>query len=144
MADHFTNFSLVLPLPNKEAQTYATELARQAESVFDGDEIPAGFPSSLTDVCEDWWFETESESHGIWLHSTNGGIDAVCAFIQHLLERFDPCGSVSLEWSHDCSKPRADAFGGGAAFITAHNIETLSTGTWLQQQAEAHKKKGET
>ena len=143
MADYFTNFSVVLPLPDEVAQAYATELARQAEAVRSGEEeIPAGFPASLTDALEDWWFETEVEAsprkHGVWLHSSNGGIDAVCAFIQHLLEKFAPHGCVSLEWSHDCSKPRTVAFGGGAAFITARKIKTMNTGQWLHKQTAAH------
>ena len=45
--------------------------------------------------------------------------------------QFDPRGSASLEWSHACSKPRTDAFGGGAAFISARNINSLSTAVWL-------------
>ena len=39
-----------------------------------------------------------------------------------------------LEWSNDCSKPRVDAFGGGAAFITARKIKSINTGEWLHRQ----------
>ena len=145
MADYFTNFSLLLPLPDEAAQAHAMVLARQAEAIRSGDEMPAGFPASLIDALEDWNFETAAEAsprkYGVWLHSSNGGIDSACAFIQHLLGKFDPHGSVSLQWSYDCSKPRTDAFGGGAAFITAHNIKTLSTDEWLRKQADAHARK---
>ena len=149
MADYFTNLSLVLPLPDEAAQAYATELARQAEAIRSGDEeIPAGFPASLTDALEDWCFDTVAEPSprkcGVWLHSSNGGIDAVCAFIQHLLRTFQPEECVSFEWSHDCSKPRTDAFGGGAAFITARKIKTMSTGQWLHQQSAARARKQPT
>ncbi len=149
MADYFTNFSLVLPQPDEAAQAYATELARQAEAIRSGDEeIPAGFPASLADALEDWCFDTVPEASprkcGVWMHSSNGGIDAVCAFIQHLLGKFDPHGSVSLEWSHDCTKPRTDAFGGGAAFITARKIKTMSTGQWLHKQDTAHARNTQT
>jgi len=41
---------------------------------------------------------------------------------------------VTFEWSHDCSKPRVDAYGGGAAVITAQEIKTMSTAAWLNQQ----------
>jgi hypothetical protein len=51
-----------------------------------------------------------------------------CTFIQHLLQRFDPASHATLEWSNDCSKPRMDAFGGGAAIITAKKIKSMSTG----------------
>ena len=139
MADYFTNFSLLMALPSEAAEKYALDLAQQAFHIHLGDEeMPGEFPASLRDVVEDWQFDTDagcpSNGWGLWLHSTDGGIDAVCAFIQHLLERFDPTGSVSLEWSNDCSKPRTDAFGGGAAFITAKKMKSISTGQWLDRQ----------
>jgi len=63
----------------------------------------------------------------------DGGVDAACAFIQHLLEKFNPTGRVTFEWSFDCSKPRTDAYGGGAAIITVQNIRSMSTGQWLTE-----------
>ena len=138
MAEYFTNFSLIMPLPDEAAEKYALALAEQAFHIHMGDEMPVGFPASLRDVAEDWQFDTDpcapANGCGLWLHSSDGGIDAVCAFIQHLLERFDPSGCVSLEWSNDCSKPRVDAFGGGAALITAQKIKSISTGRWLHRQ----------
>ena len=65
------------------------------------------------------------------LQKRYGGIDAVIALIQHLLQKFDPEGCVRFEWSNDCSKPRPDAYGGGAAVVTAKKVETISTGQWL-------------
>ncbi len=142
MADYFTNFSLIVPLPSADAQQYALDLAHQAFHLFLGEEVPNDttddFPAALRDVVEDWQFDTDpsdpSSGPGLWLHSSDGGIDAVCAFLQHLLQKFDPTGHVALEWSNDCSKPRIDAFGGGAALITARKIKTINTGEWLHRQ----------
>ena len=138
MADYFTNFSLIVPLPTEEAVEYATQLAEHASGIQLGNEMAADFPESLRDVTDDWLFETDandpSNGRGLWLHSSNGGIDAVCAFIQHLLQRFTPDHHVTLEWSNDCSKPRVDAFGGGAALITAQKIKTINTGEWLHRE----------
>jgi hypothetical protein len=138
MADYFTNFSLVISLANETEQEYALDLAHKASLAQQGDELPADFPPSLVDRIEDWHFETVADDSGtkpgLWLHSMDGGVDAACAFIQHLLQKFDPQGKVSFEWSHDCSKPRVDAYGGGAALITAQEIKTLSTAAWLNQQ----------
>jgi hypothetical protein len=138
MADYFTNFSLVLNLANEAEQDYALDLAHKASLAQQGDELPADFPKALVDMFEDWQFETDADNsgtgHGLWLHSMNDGVDAVCALIQHLLQKFDPQGKVSFEWSHDCSKPRVDAYGGGAAFITAKGIKTMSTAAWLNEQ----------
>ena len=139
MADYFTNFSLVFSLPSTEAQAYALELASQSSRVQQGDEQSETFPKELANVVEDWCFETNEDlaenKPALWLHSSNGGIDAVCAFIQHLLRKFDPTGRVTFEWSNDCSKPRLDAYGGGAAIITAKKIKTMSTCDWLRKYA---------
>lgn len=121
-------------LPTKEAVEYAVNLAEQAEEARNNDEIPVDFPVELKDVVEDWYFETEGDGMQIWLHSSNGGIDAVNAFIQHLLERFTPDKYVMLEWSNDCSKPRTDAYGGGAAFITPHEVKFMNTAQWIADQ----------
>jgi hypothetical protein len=138
MADYFTNFSFIVPLPTQEAVDYALHLAEQASDIQIGSGMASDFPESLREVTDDWLFETHandaSQNRGLWLHSSNGGIDAVCAFIQHLLQRFAPGEHVTLEWSNDCSKPRVDAFGGGAALITARKIKTINTGEWLFQE----------
>ena len=138
MADYFTNFSVIVPLPSEAAEKYALDLAEQAFHIHMGEEMTDDFPETLRDVAEDWQFDTDasdaSNGRGLWLHSDSGGVDAACAFIQHLLQRFDPNGCATLEWSNDCSKPRVDAFGGGAAFITAQKIKSINTGTWLHRQ----------
>jgi hypothetical protein len=142
MADYYTRFSLILDLPDQDARKYAIDLAREAADLrFDDQpELRADFPASLVDVLEIWNFETEAQGSiepgefGIWLHSGDGGIDAVSAFIQHLLEKFNPGGCVGFEWSNDCSKPRTDAYGGGAAFITTDEIKYITTAEWVQEQ----------
>jgi hypothetical protein len=136
MADYFTDFSFILPLANEVQQEYALNLAHSASRHRFGEEpLPADFPASLADVLEDWQFESEADDDGIWLHSESGGIDAVCAFVQHLLEKFNPSGRIAFEWSHDCSRPRVDAYGGGAAIITASEIKTMNTADWLTDNA---------
>ena len=133
MADYFTNFSVVLPL-TKEQQEYAINLVKQVEAHrLDDHPLPADFPEELRDETEGWTFETEADGEGLWLHSQYGGQETACQFIQHLLQKFDFAPAVAFEWSHDCSKPRTDAYGGGAAFITQTEIETFSSSEWLQK-----------
>ena len=140
MADYFTNFSLVLPLEDATQQQYALDLANKAAGLrFEEQIAAADFPEDLKDVLGDWAFETEKQGdNSIWLHSYEGGLDAVCAFVQHLIKKFNPKGRVEFEWSNDCSKPRVDAYGGGAAVITAAAITAMSTTQWLRQQAESN------
>jgi hypothetical protein len=133
MADYFTNFSLAFKLKDTKGHQYAVDLAQKAsQHRFSDEPVPNHFPAELAEVLEDWAFETEVDDDGVWIHSECGGIDAACAFIQHLLQQFDPKGCVTFEWAHDCTKPRLDAFGGGAAIVTAHEIKTMNTADWLR------------
>lgn len=133
MADYYTYFSLILKLSEKEKQ-YALDLANKGSNYSTDDQVPDGFPVSLVDALDEWIFDTEENKEGIWIHSDCGGIDAVCLFIQHLLQKFQFDAFVAFEWSHDCSQPRTDAFGGGAAFITSTEIESFSTSEWLRSK----------
>ena len=133
MADYFTNFSVVLAL-TKPQQDYALNLAKQVEAYRnEGKPLPADFPASVKDVVEEWPFDVEAVKNGVWLNSQYGGQESACVFIQHLLQKYDFAPHIALEWSHDCSKPRLDAFGGGAAFVTSSEIQTFSTSGWLQK-----------
>lgn len=142
MADYFTNFSLVLLLKDDTQKQYALDLHKEAVGMRDGEPVPKTFPGSLETHLENWCFDVEKDDDGVWLHSQYGGIDAVCAFIQHLLQKFNPAGIVTFEWSHDCTKPRIDAFGGGAAIVTATEIKTMNTADWIQANTKKLKRKG--
>ena len=148
MADYYTNFSVIVGLPHHEAQTYALQLHERMQEESDDETRPQDIPKELWECREDWHFECvaegTAEQPSIWLHSSNGAIDAACAFIQHLLQQFQLKEPVTLEWSHDCSKPRTDAYGGGAAFITAKGIRTFTTGEWLSRQTQRHQRQNPT
>ena len=135
MADYFTNFSFILPLTDNAQKSSALEITHLVSSHRQEDQtLPSDFPASLTEVIEDWTFELEGVAEGLWLHSDSGGIDAACAFVQHLLQKFNPSACVTFEWSHDCSKPRFDAYGGGAAIVTASEIKTINTADMAVRQ----------
>ena len=138
MADYFTNFSFTVELPTKEAATKAIELHHKIKAVqFDDTPLTegAGIPKQLHELRDTWAFEVEiQKGRTLWFNSTEGGIDAVCAFVQYLLGEFDPQGRVQFEWSSDCSQPRTNAYGGGAAIVTEREIKSLSTRNWLEHQ----------
>ena len=135
MADYYTLFLVDVPLKPEQRQ-YAMDLDAHVQAYRSDDTpLPDDFPPALAEVIEDWTFETLSHDEGVRLGSQNGGQEAACAFIQHLLQQFDCAPYVTFEWSHDCSRPRADAYGGGAAYITATEIETFSSSEWLQKVA---------
>ena len=141
MANYFTNFSVVVAFKDPTEQRYALDLAAKAAGHFwreNEQPTSAEIPDEFVDVLEDWSFEVDADGEaGIWLHSDAGGIDSACVFIKHLLQKFNSKGRVEFEWSNDCSQPRVDAYGGGAAVITANKITTMSTSEWLRQQTES-------
>jgi hypothetical protein len=146
MADYYTHFSFVLDLPSAEAVKYAMNLVTIAdtlrwESAEDRKTQETEFPSELEDFLDEWTFEVAEEKSRIWIHSDDGGTDAACQFVQHLLDRFGIIEPVSFEWAHTCSKPRLDAYGGGAAVITATDIQAITTGQWVFKRLERIKKR---
>jgi hypothetical protein len=52
---------------------------------------------------------------------------------EQILTEFKFKDSVTFEWSHDCSKPRTDTYGGGAAVITKAGLETMNTSEWIRR-----------
>lgn len=134
MADYFTNFSFTVPLANAEQLAIALDLFRQMSSIQQGDETPVEFPSALKEFADDCVFEAEAgrKANELWLHSDCGGVDAVCEYVHHLLKQFQSSSVTTFEWSYDCNKPRTDAFGGGAAIITAAEIRSITTSEWLR------------
>lgn len=141
MPSYYTNFSFQVRLPDAAAQTYALELAATARRPNLGDGSETELPEALrdADLVADWCFEVEADTvdqqPGLWLHSSEGGVDAACAYVHHLLGKYDPAGRVTFQWSNDCTRPCLDAYGGGAALVTATEIKTMSTHQWLQAQA---------
>jgi hypothetical protein len=136
MADYFTNVSMELALPSKEAVDYAIELAQaMADIDTEGTKaeiVPAGWEDTED---ENWNFDIEKESDSsIWIHSDNGCIDEIIKLIQHLMQKYGLTEPVTFEWSYDCSKARTDAYGGGAAYITATEVRTFNTSQWLRAQ----------
>ena len=145
MADYYTSFSFVLDLPGAEAIKYAINLATIAadlrwEAEEDRQIQETQFPKELELFLDERDFEVAEEKSGIWIHSNDGGTDAACQFVQHLLDRFGIIEPVSFEWANTCSKPRLDAYGGGAAVITATDINAISSCQWVFKRLERIRK----
>ena len=121
-------------IPQLALATISAENSTDAKEMFDLEQLKEEAVFALLfEVAA----QTVDKQPGLWLHSQNGGVDSACAFLQHLLQKFDLPDPVTFEWSHDCSKPRTDAYGGGAAIVTAQEIKTMSTSRWLEEQTAA-------
>jgi hypothetical protein len=145
MADYYTSFSFVWDLPGADAIKYAIDLATIAEALRweseeDRQTRETQFPKELEVFLDEWYFEVAEEKSGICIHSNDGGTDAACQFVQHLLDRFGIIEPVSFEWANTCNKPRLDAYGGGAAVVTATEIKAISTCQWVFKRLERMRK----
>ena len=128
MADYFTHFSCLLDVGTPERAARAIYFFVDLREEDDRADEPQfhGFDLSL---------QEGAESGVLWIHDDESGdVEAVIAFIFRLAEELDLSGLWGFEHSNTCSRPRLDAFGGGAHVIdlgARKVIGWVNTQTWL-------------
>ncbi|MBA3911837.1 MAG: hypothetical protein C0524_18660 [Rhodobacter sp.] len=128
MADYFTHFSCLLDVGCPEKALRAIDFFVALRDEDDKSEEPQfhGFDLSVQDG---------PESGVLWIHDDESGdVEAVIAFILRLAEELELSGLWGFEHSTTCSRPRLDAFGGGAHVIDlgARKVTgCVNTQTWL-------------
>jgi hypothetical protein len=128
MADYFTHFSSLLDVgsPDKAARALALFQSLPAADQNADDPEVAG----LTLVRQD-----APEGSTLWIHDDeHGDVEAVIRFVLRLAEDLDLSGLWGFQYSLTCSRPRIDAFGGGAHVIdlgTRKSIGWTSSQEWL-------------
>ena len=128
MADYFTHFSCLLDVGTPERAARAIDFFVALRDEDDKSEEPQfhGFDLSVQDG---------PESGVLWIHDDESGdVEAVIAFILRLAEELELSGLWGFEHSTTCSRPRLDAFGGGAHVIDlgARKVTgCVNTQTWL-------------
>ena len=125
MADYFTHFSCLLDVGTPENATRALVLfAALAED--EDDEVPGdGFVVSVD----------EPGSGRLWIRDGGSGDpEQVIGFVRRCAAAFALTGRWGFQHVTTCSRPRLDAFGGGAHVLDLATGETLdwtSTDGWL-------------
>lgn len=128
MADYFTHFSCLLDVgsPDKAARALALFHDLRAADQDADDRDIAGFDLVRQDA---------PEGSSLWIHDDgNGDVEAVIRFVLRLAEELDLTGLWGFQYSLTCSRPRLDAFGGGANAIdlgARKSIGWSSTQEWL-------------
>ena len=130
MADYFNHFSCVLDVGSPEKAIAALDLLTRLHLDEEGtDDLEySGFAVSQQDG---------SESSILWFHDDDGqgGADGVTRFVLRLAEEIELTGLWGFEVAYTCSRPRLDAFGGGAHVIDLGNRKSIgwtSTHQWLE------------
>ena len=130
MADYFTHFSCVLDVGSPEKATAALDLLTRLHLDEEGADDPeyAGFAMTQQDG---------PGSSILWFRDDDGqgDIEGVIRFVLRLAEEIDLTGLWGFEIAYTCSRPRLDAFGGGAHVIdlgARKSIGWTSTHEWLE------------
>ena len=128
MADYFTHFSCLLDVgtPDKAARALALfQSLRSADQDADDPEV-AGFDLARQDA---------PEGSTLWIHDDeHGDVEAVIRFVLRLAAELDLTGLWGFQYALTCSRPRLDAFGGGAHVLDLATGETVAwtyTSGWL-------------
>lgn len=134
MADYYTHFSCLLDLGTAEKAAKALEIYRRMDSgEDDGDDTLAG----LYGGCFGFELQLQEGSDGsvLWISDEDGGdVESVIRFVLRCAEELDLTGLWGFDFAHTCSRPRLDAFGGGAHVIdlgARKSIGWISTQEWL-------------
>jgi hypothetical protein len=137
MADYYTEFSFVIKDVTQEEAEWLLELYNTA-AMKDGD-----FEGEEFKHCFDMEIHQEPDMNA-WFHSGDGSpnIDVLAGFIQGFLSKFRPNDEIFFQWSSSCSKPRLDAYGGGAMLITSKRWVAQNTADLMEQLQEEIKKAG--
>ena len=128
MADYFTHFSCVLDTGDPKKALRAMDiLARLRAEDEEADEPQfGGFDVMLQDG---------PGSTVLWIHDDDqGDVEGVIAFVLRLAEELDLSGLWGFDYANTCSRPRIDAFGGGAHVVdlgARKSIGWISTQEWL-------------
>ena len=128
MAHYFTHFSCLLDVgtPDKAARALALfQSLREADQYAENPEV-AGFDLVRQDA---------PEGSSLWIHDDeHGDVEAVIRFVLRLAAELDLTGLWGFQYALTCSRPRLDAFGGGAHVIdlgVRKSIGWSSSQEWL-------------
>ena len=128
MADYFTHFSCALDVRSPEKAIAALDLflrLREEDEASDDPQV-SGFALGLQDG---------PGGSVLWFHDDGqGDVEGLISFVLRLAEDLDLTGLWGFDYAHTCSRPRLEAFGGGAHVIdlgARQSIGWISTHEWL-------------
>ena len=145
MANYYSETSFMIHFETKEKETRAAEILQSLEN-HEEEPCTGELAELAKDMQLDDWGDigfmrtpeiNPSQSWPDWWISHDETINAAWAvlFFEYLVQK-DLLKPFGFEWSNTCSKPRLDAFGGGACWITKEGTEWLSTSHWLGDKQE--------
>lgn len=147
MADYYTLWSTIIKDLKEEEHSWLSLIITRINTALEQEDTSL-FPEflaehyDLEDICTepDIKLEQRHQKRDAWFHSDGSSGDELpihAGIIQEFLKRFRPDRAHQIHWSAGCSRPIADeAYGGGCAVITAHEIVYMTTWDWAQDKLE--------
>ncbi len=161
MANNYPEFSEVLPNLTAEEEAWLKEQLETVHVFGDKEYTEDTLPKEFNAEASDWsgvraWYDMEEQpdsplDHGfcyefcdddpgenwgrhLWFYTDEWGYpELVAHLVQKFLRKFRPGDCWSLGYAVTCSKPHVGGFGGGAAFVTADDIQYFSDGDFLEK-----------
>ena len=127
MADYFTHFSCLLDVGTPQNAARALDLYNALSEAGAAEEPPSeGFLVSI---------QPEHGSSRLWLRDdVSGDPERLIQFVKLCAAEFSLKGRWGFQYANTCSRPRLNAFGGGAHVLDLGTGETLGwidTDGWL-------------
>ena len=119
MADYSTQFSCLLHVGTAENAAAAEMIRGEFAAELDRHEgVSLGFDMEV---------DHESGPGALWIHSDDyDDPEHVIRFVLLCADAFAMTGTWGFSWSYTCSRPRLDAFGGGAHVLDLRTGETIA------------------
>lgn len=127
MADYFTHFSCLLDVGTPQNAARALDLYNALSEAGASEEPPS--ESFLVSI------QPEHGGSQLWLRDdVSGDPERLIQFVKLCAAEFSLKGSWGFQYANTCSRPRLNAFGGGAHVLDLGTGETLGwidTDGWL-------------
>ena len=126
MADYFTHFSCLFDVRVENVDAALAIYAQMAKDLEADDGVAIGFAAQ----------PSAGDPAKLWLYDDDyGEPEHVIAFALRCAEAFDPTGRWGFCGALTCSRPRIDAFGGGAQLLdlgARKSLGWVDTSHWLE------------
>jgi len=143
LANYYLLFSFMIPGPvTGEEREWLTAALKEPEEAFrslDSPDDPRPWVDDMGYFGFSYQFEADP-AEGLWIYSEESGTPGLAAeLLADFLTRFRPDQSLGFTWAETCSKPRLDAYGGGAVAVHGDGrpTEWMNAVGWLDERLSA-------
>jgi hypothetical protein len=145
MADYYYHCSFLIPLTEEAQRDWAIdELYRDNDDDNENDRYPGVIcdesgtaPAIGHDLVKtaEGFKPARLAGDYLWIHDDDSlDIHALCVRLQNIMKHFSVEGIWGFAWTRSCSKPRLDAYCGGACIVSQTEITFMDTFGWLAER----------